>query len=299
MSTSTTRKSAIGLGWLSVALGLSELIAPRALSRAVGLPRRRRARALLRTMGAREIAAGVGLLAQRRRSGPWLWARVAGDAIDLALLGGALASPRARRGRVLGAMGVVAGVTALDVLAAVQASREQEGLAPHPVRRSVTIARLPADVYAFWRDLRNLPSFMLGVESVTPLDRGRSRWRARGPVGPVVEWEATVVEDIDGELIRWRSMDGSPVETDGAVRFTPAPGGRGTEVHLELTYYPAAGAVGPVVAALSGGVLGTKLDADLARCKQLLEVGQIVHSDASVHTRPHPARPSAKMEASS
>jgi uncharacterized membrane protein len=296
MRTSSTGKAAIGLGWLSIGLGLSELLAPRALTRALGVRQRGRVRPLLRAMGARELAAGIGLLAQPRRSARWLWARVAGDAIDLGLLGAALASPRTKRGRVLGALGAVAGVTALDVLAAMRASREQGTLAAEPVRRSVTIARDPAEVYAFWRDVRNLPRFMLGLESVTPLDARSSRWRARGPVGPVVEWETVIVEDLDNHLIRWRSKDDSRVKTDGVVRFVPAPGGRGTEVHLEVMYQPASGLLGRAIAALSDGVMGTKVEADLSRCKQLLEIGQIAHSDASLHLGPHPARPSTKVE---
>jgi uncharacterized membrane protein len=294
MHTSSARGSAIGLGWLSIGLGLSALVAPRALSRALGVPRRGRNRLLLRAMGARELGAGIGLLAQRHRSAPWLWTRVAGDAIDLALLGAALASPRAKRGRLLGSLGVVAGVTALDVLAAMRASEIEDEAAAQPVRRSVTIARLPADVYAFWRDTRNLPKFMTGLEAVTYLDDSHSRWRARGPVGPVVEWETVITEDLDNQLIRWRSTEGSPVEMEGVVRFSPAPGGRGTEVHLEMAYEAPGGPVGRAIAALAGGVVGTKLEVDLARCKQLLETGQIVHSDASLHVGPHPARPSAK-----
>ena len=71
---------------------------------------------LLRLFGLREIAAGVGLLSQDRLA-PWLWARVAGDALDLAVLGSAFAGAPGRRANVGFATGAVAGVTALDVLA--------------------------------------------------------------------------------------------------------------------------------------------------------------------------------------
>jgi uncharacterized membrane protein len=296
MGATSVKGSAIGLGWFSVGLGLGALVAPRALARAIGVRPRARACSLLRAVGAREVAAGVGLLGARRRSAPWLWARVAGDVIDLALLGAALRSARAKSGRVLGAMGAVAGVAACDVLAALGASHRESGHALEPVRRSVTIARTPSQVYRFWRDLQNLPAFMLGLESVEVLDAHRSRWRARGPVGPVVEWEVILIDDVEDQLIRWSSTEGSPVRTDGVVTFRPAPGRRGTEVHLEVAFAPGHGAVGRAVAALSGGVIGTKLEADLGRCKQLLETGHITHSDASVHAGPHPARPSADLK---
>src|SRR4051794_32643698 len=81
------------LGWFSLGLGTAQIAAPRAVQRLVGLPGDRRA--VMRLIGAREIASGVGILAQQRRA-PWLWSRVAGDAIDLTLLGREFAAAGAR-----------------------------------------------------------------------------------------------------------------------------------------------------------------------------------------------------------
>lgn len=107
------------LGWFSIGLGLAEAIAPRAMSRIIGLgenyPR------LMPLMGVREIATGVGLLTSTDPT-PWLWMRVAGDAVDLSLLGAALTDDDSRKGCVLRTTAAVAGVTALDVLSAVQHS---------------------------------------------------------------------------------------------------------------------------------------------------------------------------------
>jgi hypothetical protein len=108
------RALARGLGWFSIALGAAEVLAPERMGRMMGLDRRR---PMLRGFGLREIAAGVGVLAARPPA-PGMWARVAGDAMDLAALAAALRRRRSRRTRMLaiGAIGAVAAVTLLDVL---------------------------------------------------------------------------------------------------------------------------------------------------------------------------------------
>ncbi|MCP3103992.1 hypothetical protein LZ198_34475 [Myxococcus sp. K15C18031901] len=106
-------KLAKALGWLSIGLGLSELLAPRALARFLGM---RKGIGLLRAYGLREIAAGVGILT-RPDPTPWVRARVAGDLLDLASLGPAMKqSPRQQN--VGGAVAFVLGATAVDAYCA-------------------------------------------------------------------------------------------------------------------------------------------------------------------------------------
>ncbi len=103
------------LGLFSIGLGLAEALTPRRFAEAVGV---RYSPSLVQAYGLREIAAGVGILAGRHPGG-WLWGRVAGDVLDLATLGPELSGADAdRRKKVLTAIVAVAGVTALDVLAA-------------------------------------------------------------------------------------------------------------------------------------------------------------------------------------
>lgn len=102
------------LGWLSMGLGVAELFGARRLSQTLGV---RRGEPLVRGFGARELLAGVGLLA-RFKPRPWLWARVAGDVLDLTALGRALREPGVKRGAVFGVLAFVAGSTVLDVYAA-------------------------------------------------------------------------------------------------------------------------------------------------------------------------------------
>jgi len=246
----------------------------------------------MRFLGARELSAGVGLLT-RRRSSPWLWARVAGDIVDLGLLGNVLRSPKADRTRVGGALAAVAGVTLLDAWAGWHTGRaEGTSAAQQPVRRSTTIARPPAEVYRFWRDFQNLPKFMVHLESVETLDSTHSYWRARSVGNKTFEWNAEIVEDRENELISWRTVGGSQVAHAGVVRFVKAPGGRGTEIHVEATYDPPGGPFGRVVALAFGQEPSQQIEGDLRRLKQVLEAGEVVQSDASVHRGPHPARPS-------
>ena len=286
----TIARIALGLGLLGVGLGLAELLAPRRMLRLIGARDRSRTRALTRAFGARELVSGLGLLG-RRRPAPWLWARVAGDAVDLAALATQARRSRTNIGRVAGAIAAVAGVTALDVYAAARSRGRERAAAASPVRRAITIAVTPARAYAFWRDLQNLPSFMAGLHSVYEIDARRSRWRAWLPMGRTLEWEADIIEERPNERIAWRSVGGSDVAHGGEVRFRQAPGGRGTEIAVELAYVPPAGELGRAAAWFSNQALQVRLDSDLRRLKQLLELGELAHSDASIHPGRHPARP--------
>ena len=109
------------------------------------------------------------------------------------------------------------------------------------VRAAVTIRRPRADVYAFWRDFENLPSFMIHLESVQPTGDRHSHWVATAPAGRIVEWDAEIVDERPDELIAWRSLAGSNVANEGAVRFVDAPREQGTEIHVELRYDAPAG----------------------------------------------------------
>lgn len=283
-----SNRPAAALGYLSLGLGLTGLIFTRGLGRLIGL-RQRRARQITRAVGARELITGVRLLASRRPA-RWLWARVAGDIVDLSLLGAGLRTSRRHRGRVLTAMAAIGGVTAIDLMVAIRA-RTTPALAPRPIRRAATIAVPPEQVYAFWRDPENLPSFMNRVVSVEPFEARRSHWRARGPAGTLLEWDAEMIEDLPSSSIRWRSLPGSVIRHQGSVRFRPAPGLRGTEVSLEIEYEAPAGELGRLLSSLTREAVAIHIENNLRRLKQILEVGEVVCSDASAHRGLHPARP--------
>ncbi len=273
-----------GLGWFSVGLGIAELAAPRAIARVIGVDPRGGTGAAIRAMGARELASGLGILVRPRRPLP-LWARVVGDAIDLAFLAWAFGAKRTHTQRLVGAMASVAGIAALDVIATRRAARAERAAA-RPIVRTITIYRPAADVYAFWRDFEQLPTFMHHLESVADLGGGRSRWTARLPGGGSVQWEAEVIEDLPGERIEWRTVRSSKLPNRGSVTFRPVMGGSATEVCVEMQLGGRAG--GPLASLFAR----PQIDGDLRRLKQVLETGEVVRSDASIHRGPHPARPS-------
>jgi uncharacterized membrane protein len=179
-----------------------------------------------------------------------------------------------------------AGVAGLALLANSSRSRRRIGRtdaigAPGAVRveRVITINRPVHEVYDFWKHFENFPQFMRHLVSVESLPNGRSRWRAKGPAGMKVEWEAELIEDRHGEWIAWRSVEGSGIQNSGSVRFSPAPGARGTEVRVQLQYSPPAGSVGRGIAWLFGEEPDQQIYDDLRRFKQLMETGEIPLSD--------------------
>jgi uncharacterized membrane protein len=287
---SSAKRLARGLGWFSLGLGLSELLAPKAIAKISGVSNAHTG--LIRLYGLREIAAGVTIFSQENPAAG-VWSRVAGDALDLASLGKAFASPRANKGRVAFATANVLAVTALDLIAAKQLSTNG-GQGIH-AKASCVVNRSPEEVYSFWRNFENLPRFMRHLESVADRGDGRSSWVAKGPAGSRVEWDATIIADVPGEIITWRSLEGSDVDHAGAVRFERAPGNRGTIVKVNIQYNPPAGVVGAAVAKLFGEEPQQQLDDDLRRFKQVLEVGEVVVSDATLlgtgYFAQRPARP--------
>jgi uncharacterized membrane protein len=284
-----------GLGWFSIGLGLAELLAPRGVARVAGL---RGGTGLIRLFGLREIASGVAIFAQGRRPAGAVWSRVVGDALDLACLGAALASPDSDKGRVAFATANVMAVTALDVLCAKQLSADGDGANTErrliPVNKSIIVDASPEDVYQFWHDFENLPLFMRYLESVKVTGEGRSHWVAKAPGGSV-EWDAEVTEDRPNQLIAWRSLEGSEVENSGSVRFEQAAGGRGTVVRVELNYNPPGGAAGALLAKLFGEDPDGQMQIDLRRFKQVMEIGEVVVSDGTLlgegYSEQRPAQP--------
>jgi uncharacterized membrane protein len=281
-----------GLGWFSIALGAAELLAPRALTRSIGAGEHE---SLTRFCGLRELAAGIGLLTQPSPV-PWLWSRVAGDAMDLSLLGLAMRdADRHEMARLTSATVSVIAVTALDVYAARAASTREPRSAPGALRRNGTVRvehtmvvnRPVEECYRMWRDVENLPRFMKHLESVQRRDGNRSHWVAKGPAGMSVEWDAQVTRDEPNALLAWRSIEGSEVQNAGAVRFTPAPAGRGTMISVTMQYEPPAGALGMAVAKLFGEDPDVQVREDLRRFKRLVETGEIPTIEGQAHgTRP-------------
>lgn len=259
------------LGWLSIGLGLAQLVAPRGLARASGL--RGVSPFWIRAIGLREMACGVTLLRGETRPA-WRWSRIAGDAMDLSLLGMAMTSRRHARTRLAATAAVVAGVTAIDYIASAQLAPRKLSELPAPgeaglaLQKSVIVNRSADDCYRAWRDLENLPRFMPGLQSVQVIDARRSRWHSVEGV-----WTGELTQERPGQGMRWRAAENHS-ET-GALELSPAPDGRGTVVTMQLHMQPPAGKVGAAVASLFSQAPAYQIETTLRRFKQWMETGEI------------------------
>jgi uncharacterized membrane protein len=273
------RTLAEGLGWFSIALGAAAIIAPGALGTLSGAGRK----GVARSVGVRELATGIGILTQRNPA-PWLWSRVLGDVIDLAVLANGMRRGSPARGRAALSFATVAGVLAVDALAASHLTQH----AGHPLvsgvaaptdlyfETSIATAKSPDECYRFWRNVENLPRFMESLESVQILDERRFHWVAKGPAAAMVlEWDCEITEDRPGAALAWRTLNGAQVPNAGSVLFEPAPHGRGTIVRLSIHYSPVGGRLTAALAKLLRQDPQTRVQEDLRRFKQLLETGEL------------------------
>ncbi|HLK48993.1 MAG TPA: SRPBCC family protein [Bryobacteraceae bacterium] len=274
-----SEKLATALGWFSIGLGMTEIVAPRTLAKVIGIPERP---LLTRLMGLREVAAGVGILKRPRQAG-WLWARVGGDILDLAALGAATGSRRSKSERVAAAAAAVAGVTAIDVLCARQLST---GGRPVSLGATVAINRPVEECYRFWHDIENLPRFLTHLKSVRIAGERQSHWIARAPGGRTFSWSAEVTDDAPNQRIAWRSLEGADIPNSGWVEFEPIRRGKGTIVRVSMRYEPPLRAGGPLLTAVLGPDPGMQVRKDLLRLKQLLETGEIATTEGQPAGRP-------------
>jgi uncharacterized membrane protein len=221
----------------------------------------------------------------------------------------ALSSSENDRARASATLVALLGVTALDYMCAQRLSRNEgngtsksrlsvvNGRGSSRTIKSIWVNKSPEEAYRFWRDFQNLPRFMHHLESVQSLGEGRSRWRVSGPLGKSFEWEARTEQEQPNRLIAWRSVEGSQIDNAGSVFFERGPGGRGTIVRVDLTYEAPGGSAGTGLAKLLGKDAGQMVEDDLRAFKQVIETGEVIHSDASVHPGMHPAYPPEKPRA--
>jgi uncharacterized membrane protein len=176
------------------------------------------------------------------------------------------------------AVGAVVGVVGyLGARAVRQVRRIDEDGRRRSYLRAVTIYRPAAEVYAFWRDLPNLAGALGHVVRVDEVDDQRSRWIVEGPGSSEVEFMVEVLADEPQRLLAWRADD-APVPHEGRVEFAPAPGGRGTEVRLYVTYLdgaPSAAGVAPLTDERADRLLSDAL----RRVKQVIEAGEVITAE--------------------
>ncbi|HWF07610.1 MAG TPA: SRPBCC family protein [Bryobacteraceae bacterium] len=257
------------LGWFSIALGAVEFLFPKRLARMIGTPPKP---LTMRLMGLREIGVGLGILASERKAG-WIKARVAGDAIDLAMLKSSFDSRRANRIRLGGTVAGVVAVTAADVIYARKvAAKEAPGERRIRVEASMAVNKPPADCYEFWRDAGNFSKFMKNVEA-TRTNGGQTHLKVR--TGLVTfEWDAEITEEIPNEAISWRCVNRAKFANSGSVRFEPRLNARGTNVRLAVEYDSLGVGLGGAADAFLKTISRHQARENLRRFKSVMECGE-------------------------
>jgi hypothetical protein len=241
------------LGWFSFALGAAEVTAPRAICRLIGAQDESRGPLVVRAMGIRELAHGIGIL-MRPRPRTWLWSRVAGDALDLAALSVVAARNPGRRGRTAFAIASVLAVTAPDLRESLRHNRRSGP--PHGaerIRKAVTIRAPKSEVESAWAHATELRDKIVTEGGTVyfedaPGDRGTELrievdWNPpAGDLGAVVlkltgNHLATQLSD---DLRRFKQL----VETGEIVRSDSTPDGHLVAEHLkQRAAQPLAGAM--------------------------------------------------------
>lgn len=218
---------------------------------------------------------------------------------NISLVAGSLlvAAALARRGWLglgLGALGSTllyqgsTGVSPINTLLGKNQAVHDENAAisvPHQqgkhVRDSVTIKRSVEDLYAFWRDFRNLPQVMPSLQSVElqDADGTHSRWTVNGPAGTKIEWDTKIIHEERNVVIGWRSLENPYIDHAGSVRFRTAPADQGTEVRIEMEYLPVGGVVSIALMNLLGQSPEQEISTSLRRFQQLMELGEIATTE--------------------
>lgn len=217
-------------GWMGIAIGLGELIAPSVLARAIGVPDDRRSRTMLLGCGIREVVVGAGILASRRPNA-WMWARVAGNVLDMTLLGSVLSHRKSDREKIVRSCVAVLAMTLMH---------------------AEVVRRLE--------------------RTFATSDAGMDRDRIEHTRGVTILASRKKIEHC------WQSFREEEPTKHSEPIYESAPGGRGIEVRVLTTKLRA-----------------RAVEAKLRRFKQLVEAGEVIQSDASIHRGRHPAKPSKKM----
>src|SRR3954466_9127534 len=176
------QRLARNLGWFSIGLGATEILAPGLIARISGAPDSKLSRTVIRTYGGREIVQGIAILSSMPRPAGWMWGRVAGDVLDIGSVAVGMLSKDGSVPLGIMAMTSLVGVTAIDYYCADQLSSKTPSTGTTSegrirIAQSIIVGRGPEEVYGFWRNFENLPRFMDHLESVEETSDRQTHWR--------------------------------------------------------------------------------------------------------------------------
>lgn len=182
------------------------------------------------------------------------------------------------KNKVLTALGVVAGGALLykgaKALTGSGKTTTPDKKAIVDINTTLTVKRPKEELYAYWRNLENLPNFMSHIEEVNEISEKRSEWTAEVPGGlGTIEWEAEIIWEQKNHSIAWRSLPDSEIENSGEVRFQDAGNGKSTMVEARISYRPPAGQAGGLAAKLLNPAFKKVVENDLKEFKKIMEKG--------------------------
>ncbi|MFD0941050.1 SRPBCC family protein [Pedobacter boryungensis] len=140
------------------------------------------------------------------------------------------------------------------------------------ITETLTVNAPREKVYAFWRELANLPKFMSHLKQVIENSATHSHWAAQIPGNPIpLTWNAEITHEEQGSYIGWQSTQGSMIEHAGKITFTDTLNAIGTELHVELNYFAPAGSVGRTITSLFNGLFEKMIRKDIQSFKDYVE----------------------------
>lgn len=240
------------LGWFSMALGAAQIAAPKQVSRAIGTDGHS---TLMRSIGMREIGSGVAVLS-RRKPARGLWARVAGDAMDIGLLLAGMKNERNDRTRMSVALASVVAITAADMYAALSPSTQpKNGTRKADFTKSVSMMIAPDALFELMRDPETFALVPGFEDAILTLEASEPRalvWRVRGG----------------------RFFNGTMVITI-TEHTTPE---RGSAMRIDA--YSEAGGIAGILRRAIAEIPGDEMAIGLRRLKNIVEVGYVIKSDS-------------------
>jgi uncharacterized membrane protein len=153
------------------------------------------------------------------------------------------------------------------------------------ITQAITIDRPVEPLYAFWKNPTQVTAVMQYIESIAVTSDRTAHWVLRLPGNLKVECDVEFYTDIPNEVLSWRTLEGSQLQHAGAVRFRPAPGGRGTEVELTVEFVPPAGALGQAIVKLFGEAPAQYVREYLRDYKEVMETGEISTTEGQTSGR--------------
>jgi uncharacterized membrane protein len=147
------------------------------------------------------------------------------------------------------------------------------------IEDSILIERPLAEVFAFYRDARNLPRFLGDVVAVEPLDARTSRWTIEGPLGIRVHWISVISEIEDNDHIFYETAS-EAFKTKWEIYFSQATSPDVTLVREVMI--GVGGRLTEAALALVGKHPAAEVHSNLNRLKQLLETGQVSDRSNSI-----------------